>query len=181
MADEDLEALLLRTAEGDEMAFAALYTRTAPRLFAVCRKMLGRHSWAEEVLQEAYVRIWHNAGEFNHSKGGVLTWMISVTRYRCIDFLRLRRVSERPLDDADWAGFPDSGPGPLELAMQEGDGAALRTCLETLSADQRQSIVLAFFDGLTHEELCRRLKKPIGTVKSWVRRGIQNLKRCLQS
>lgn len=180
MTEEDLETLLLRTAEGDQKAFATLYTRTAPRLFALCRKMLGRRSWAEEVLQEAYTRIWHNAGEFDHSKGTVLTWMLSVARYRCIDFLRLRRVDERPLDDTNWGQFSDSGPGPLEQVVQDGDEAALTRCLETLTADQRQAIVLAFFNGLTHDELCRKLRKPIGTVKSWVRRGLQNLKRCLQ-
>ena len=180
MAEEDLEKLLLQTAEGDQRAFATLYQQTAPRLFAVCQKMLGRRSWAEEVLQEAYVRIWHNAGNFDHSRGAVLTWMVSVARYRCIDFLRLRRVSERPLDDSNWAEFSDSGPGPLDLALQEGDGAALSRCMDTLTTDQRQCIVLAFFNGLTHEELCRKLEKPVGTVKSWVRRGLQNLKGCLQ-
>jgi RNA polymerase sigma-70 factor (ECF subfamily) len=180
-SDEQLLELLLRAGRGREEAFAELYRLTAPRLFGVCLKMLHRRDLAEDVLQEAFVKIWHHAGDYDVSRGNVMTWMSSIVRYKAIDRLRQlggRRESE--LDDAQWAGFADEGPGPMQTTLHDGNAAALELCLDTLAGNQRESIRLAFFHGFTHDELCQRLGKPLGTVKSWVRRGLQGLKRCLE-
>ncbi len=178
--DDELLDLLLLSGRGDQNAFADLYRQTASRLFAVALRMLSRRDLAEETLQEAYVNIWHHARDYDASRGRVVTWMSSIVRYKAIDRLRRKTVQEDPLDERQWEAFDAHEPGPLDLALQGGDAAALDVCIEDLSEMQRRSIMLAFFQGLTHQELTQTLGKPLGTVKSWIRRGLQSLKQCLQ-
>ena len=178
--EDELLDLLLLSGRGDQRAFADLYQRTASRLFAVALRMLGRRDFAEETLQEAFVNIWHHARDYDASRGRVITWMSSIVRYKAIDRLRKSALREHPLDEHQWEGFDSHEPGPLDLAIQGGDAAALGLCIEDLSDMQRRSIMLAFFQGLTHQELTQALGKPLGTVKSWIRRGLQSLKQCLQ-
>lgn len=179
--NEELVRLLHLTARGDQQAFARLYELTSPTLFAVCLRMLVQREWAEEALQEAYVKVWHKAGDYNASRGNVLTWLVSIARYLAIDVRRARaRRPEAPLSDDDMGRISDDDAGPMERFLAQDDAAALQRCLGELSDTQRQTITLAFFQGLTHHELSSRLKRPLGTVKSWIRRGLEGLKQCLQ-
>ncbi|MEX2575856.1 MAG: sigma-70 family RNA polymerase sigma factor [Halofilum sp. (in: g-proteobacteria)] len=182
--DNELMRLLFRTGHGDQAAFAALYEQTSARLHSVCLYLLGRREDAEEALQEAYVRIWHQAGSYSPARGSVLTWMISIARYRAIDLMRRRgRRRENVTDDLDAVpegALADDARGPQEFSALANDAGALAYCMDTLSDDQRQAIRLAFLEGLTHSELCDRLGSPLGSIKSWIRRGLQALKRCLQ-
>jgi RNA polymerase sigma-70 factor (ECF subfamily) len=179
MLDQDrLDHLLARSAQRDQRAFAELYELTSSRLFAVCLRILRRRDWAEEVLQETYVKVWHRADSYHAGRGSVLTWLTSVARYAAIDTLRSRRNDPEPLDDAtadSLAAPADSNPEFLA------SGPNLDNCMNELGQDQRQSIMLAFHLGLTHEEVGARLERPLGTVKSWIRRGLESLKRCLQA
>jgi len=180
--EQQLRRLLFRSGHGDQAGFATLYEYTAARLYAVCLHLLGQREAAEEAVQETYVRIWHQAASYSPTRGSVMTWMISIARYRAID--QMRRRGRRP--ESDFEAMPegalrDAAAGPQETAALNSDANALAECMDVLSADQRQAIQLAFLQGLTHEQVGNRLGSPLGSVKSWIRRGLQALKRCLQS
>jgi RNA polymerase sigma-70 factor (ECF subfamily) len=183
--NKHLEDLLAACAQRDEGAFARLYQATAPKLFGVALRILRREDWAEEVLQDCYVSIWNHAGRYSSGLSAPLTWMTSIVRNRCLDWLRRPRVEvvlERSEDDADpLDAIAADGPGPLEHLARSADARALAECLKRLEARQRQAIMLAFYDGLSHSELAGHMRQPLGTVKTWVRRGLEKLKGCLGS
>lgn len=169
--------LLAAIALDDREAFARLYERAAPHLFGVLLRILREEALAEEALQDVFVKVWQRAGDYRPDRASARTWLFSIARHRAFDLLRRRR----PEGDADAAPEPiDDGPGPFEWAAGQAAGASLRDCLDRLQPDQRACIVLAYCDGYSHEELSRRIGSPLGTVKSWIRRGLELLKRCLE-
>jgi RNA polymerase sigma-70 factor (ECF subfamily) len=181
-----LENLLEACGRRDQGAFARLYQVTSPKLFGVAVRILRREDWAEEVLQDCYVNIWNHAGSYSAGLSAPMTWMTSIVRNRCLDWLRrpnLEVVLARPDDDGDdpLDSIAADGPGPLENLARSADAKALAACLGRLEAKQRQAIMLAFYDGLSHSELASHMRQPLGTVKTWVRRGLEKLKGCLGS
>ena len=170
-------ALLARCALGDQDAFARLYQETSGKLYGVAMNIL-RDSRAEEVMQDAYVRIWHRAADYRPDKGSAMAWMASIVRNRALDILRRPNIESSVEDQDVWEG---DTPGPLEATMQRAEAKALLRCLEQLESSQRQVMTLAFFHGMAHAELAQHVKQPLGTVKSWIRRGLQRLKGCLES
>ena len=176
----ELSQLLSRCALADQRAFAALYQATSAKLFAVAVRITRRRDWAEEVLQESYVKIWHHAGSYDGDKSAPLTWMTAIVRNRALDWLR-RPTEVQSSDEVEayLASVADEAPGPEQLAVLSAQSTELHTCMEQLSDDQKRSIALAFFHGLSHGELSETLGKPLGTVKTWVRRGLDRLKQCL--
>lgn len=177
MEHEDMLKLLSATSQGNQSAFEQLYAGTSAQLYAVCLKMLRRKELAEEAVQEAYVRIWHNAGEYQRGKGTVLTWMVSIARYRALDLLRYHKVrKEEALDDDD---IDSPGPGHVSVVMSSQESKQLERCMEELDNQQKQAIHLAYFNGCSHDEVMNYMKKPLGTIKSWIRRGLSSLQRCL--
>jgi RNA polymerase sigma-70 factor (ECF subfamily) len=179
-----LENLLEACARRDQGAFARLYEITSSKLFGVAVRILRREDWAEEVLQDCYVSIWNHADRYSGALSAPMTWMTSIVRNRCLDWLRRPRlevVLERPGEDGDdpLEAVPSEDPGPLETLARSSDAKALAECLKRLDAKQRQAIMLAFFEGLTHSELAGHMGQPLGTVKTWVRRGLERLKGCL--
>ena len=177
----ELEALLVRCAAGEAAALEALYSRVAPLLLALLLRMLKRRDLAEDVLQDVFVKVWREARQFDRLRGRPLAWLVSIARYRAIDLQR----SHRPvlsLTDAQLELEPELRlPDPNEGAATLGLGAALLRCLEQLAAPQRRCVVLAYQDGLTHGEISRAIGEPLGTVKSWVRRSLVSLRRCIES
>jgi RNA polymerase sigma-70 factor (ECF subfamily) len=175
-----LEQLIARSALGERGAFRELYRATAPKLFGVALRILRREDWAEEVLQECFVNVWRHAPDYNASRAAPMTWMTSIVRNRCLDWLRRPRT-EATGEEYDVAveAWQDDAPGPMEQLMAATEAAALARCLQQLEAKQRQSVMLAFFNGLSHSELASHMKQPLGTVKTWVRRGLERLKTCL--
>ena len=175
-----LAALLGQCALSDQRAFAELYRLTSAKLYGVALRILRRQDWAEEVLQECYVSIWNHAGSYAAQRSAPLTWMTSIVRNRCLDWLRRPR-QEATGEEYDIAveAWRDDAPGPMEQLLASSDAAALARCLQQLEGKQRQSIMLAFFNGLSHSEVASHLKQPLGTVKTWVRRGLERLKSCL--
>lgn len=175
-----LAGLLAQAALKNQRAFAELYELTAAKLFGVALRILRRQDWAEEVLQECYVSIWNHAGNYAAQKSAPLTWMTSIVRNRCLDWLR-RPQQEATGEEFEIAAeaWQDDSPGPLERLVASSEAADLVRCLGQLDAKQRQSIMLAFFHGLSHSELAGHMKQPLGTVKTWVRRGLERLKGCL--
>ena len=177
----ELEALLKRCAAKDAAALEALYGRVAPILLAVLMKMLRRRDLAEDVLQDVFVKVWQQAGQFDHIRGRPLAWLISIARYRAIDLQRGSRPTV-VLSDAEAALEPQfQVAGPADGAEAIGMGSALRHCLELIAAPQRRCLVLAYEQGLTHYEIARAVGEPLGTVKSWVRRSLLALRRCIDS
>jgi RNA polymerase sigma factor, sigma-70 family len=143
-------------------------------------------SLAEEILQEAFVSVWHHAGAYEAAKSQPITWLVSIVRNRCLDLLRKREVDTVTLSgasDEDAASFdiPSEGPTPVDLLLAGADARAVRTCVDGLDPGPRQAIALAFFQGLSHGELAAHLREPLGTVKSWVRRGLEKLRHCLDA
>jgi RNA polymerase sigma-70 factor (ECF subfamily) len=180
---EALSDLLARTARADERAFAELYRLTSPHLFAVAIRMLRDRAAAEDVLQEAFVSIWHHAGSYVPVKSHPQTWLTSIVRNRCLDLLRRRVPDTMTLtrdDDEGDIDLPAGGPTPVELLLSGANAAAVRGCVDALDGGPKQAIALAFFQGLSHSELAARLHEPLGTVKSWIRRGLERLKACLE-
>jgi len=177
-----LMELLARTALADQQAFAELYRLTAPHLYAVALRILREGAAAEEVLQESFVNVWHHAASYVAAKSQPLTWLTSIVRNRCLDRLRRREIDTVTMDDeGEGVNIAAEGPAPLELLLAGADALAVRSCIEALEAGPKQAIALAFYRGLSHSELSRHLKQPLGTVKSWVRRALERLRACLDS
>jgi RNA polymerase sigma-70 factor (ECF subfamily) len=190
--NRELDALLARTALGDRAAFARLYELSSGPLFAVVLRIQRDRALAEDLLQEIYVNVWKAAGGFDAARSQPMTWLASIARNRAIDSLRRARTQPTLLsatqdDDAD-DGSPDAveraadaGPGPLELLDRACDARELQRCMEGLTRAQRQSVALAFYEGLSHAEVAEHLREPLGTVKSWLRRALLALKSCLDA
>jgi RNA polymerase sigma-70 factor, ECF subfamily len=177
-----LMELLARTALADQGAFAELYRLTSSHLYAVALRILRESAAAEEVLQESFVSVWNHAGSYVAAKSQPLTWLTSIVRNRCLDQLRRRDFDTVTIDDKEDAmTLHDQGPSPLELLLSGADARAVKGCVEALEAGQKQAVALAFYRGMSHSELARHLKQPLGTVKSWVRRGLERLRLCLDA
>jgi len=181
-----LAGLLARVALADQRAFAELYRHTAAHLYAVAVRIVRDGAIAEELLQEAFVSVWHYAATYDTAKSQPLTWLTSIVRNRCLDQRRRREldtVTLAPADDDDAPAWdiPSEGPTPVELLLSGADARSVRDCVEALDAGPRQAIALAFFQGLSHAELAAHLREPLGTVKSWIRRGLERLRRCLDA
>ncbi len=177
-----LADLLAQCALRNQRAFADLYGLTAPKLYGVALRILRRQDWAEEVLQECYVSIWNHAERYAVQKSAPMTWMTSIVRNRCLDWLRRPR-HETGGEEYDIAveAWQDDSPGPMAQLVAASEARALARCLEQLESKQRQSIMLAFFHGLSHSEVASHMRQPLGTVKTWVRRGLERLKGCLSA
>jgi RNA polymerase sigma factor (sigma-70 family) len=177
-----LMELLARTALSDKKAFAELYQATSSHLYAVALRILREAPAAEEALQESFVNIWHHARSYVAAKSQPLTWLTSIVRNRCLDQLRRREIETVTMDDEDEGSHAATDdPTPLEQLLSSADARAVGACVETLEAGQKQAIALAFFQGLSHAELARHLRQPLGTVKSWIRRGLERLRACLEA
>lgn len=175
-----LAELLARTALADQQAFAELYRLTSAHLYGAALRILRESGAAEEVLQESFVNVWHHAGSYAAAKSQPLTWLTSIVRNRCFDHLRRREVDTVTMDVEDESmAIADERPSPLELLLAGADSRAVRQCVDALEAAHKQAIALAFYQGLSHAELAQHLKQPLGTVKSWVRRGLDKLRHCL--
>ena len=181
-AESEIAGFLARCARQDRQAFQRLYERTAPQLLGCLLRILRNRAMAEDALQDVFVQVWNRAGQFDSSRGSAWAWLIAIARYRAIDVRRRegRMTAEtgRDLDD-----IPDDTEPPEAVAFDLGDrtARALAHCLEALQPRQRECIVLAYQGGLSHSEVATEVGEPLGSVKSWIRRGLAALKRCLES
>ena len=175
-----LAAWLAACANRDRAAFARLYRATSAKLHGVALRILRREDWAEEVLQECYVSIWTHAPDYRPGLAAPMTWMTSIVRNRCLDRLRRPRLEVADVDGALTEAAESDNPGPLADLERAKGAQALNRCLGELEGRQRQAIALAFYDGLSHAELASHMREPLGTVKTWVRRGLLKLKSCLE-
>jgi len=177
---DSLATLLAACSQGDRSAFARLYEGTSAQLFGVAVRILRREDWAEEVLQDCYVSIWNHARSYRPGLSAPMTWMTSIVRNRCLDWLRRPSLETIDEDGKLIENAMSDTPDPLAELERRADASAIARCLQALEARQRQAIALAFYDGLSHSELASHMRQPLGTVKTWVRRGLIRLKACLE-
>lgn len=172
-----VEALVATGAE-DREAFSTLYNMTSAKLFGVCLRICGDRGAAEDVLSDVYLTIWRRAGAFEPGRASPISWLATIARNRAIDWRRSAGLRQKVgLDQAP--DVADDAPSAEERMMQGEEDRQLHLCLDQLDDKQRGAIRSAFFGGLTYAELAERDRVPLGTMKSWVRRGLQRLKDCL--
>jgi RNA polymerase sigma-70 factor (ECF subfamily) len=177
-AGDDLNRLLRNTGRNDQQAFTELYDRTSSKLFGVCLHMLRDRGEAEEALQETYAAVWRHAARFDATRASAMTWLVALSRNKAID--RLRQHREEPLDDPRELELAvDERPTPAENAETSQGYQRLQRCLGELELLQQSSVREAFFTGATYNQLAVRCKVPLGTMKSWIRRSLIQLRQCL--
>jgi RNA polymerase sigma factor (sigma-70 family) len=190
--DDELIALIDRIAahgvqptlrRESEAALRELYERTSTKLFGLAVRVVGKRDWAEDVLQEAFITIWRSAGSYRATLSPPLAWLGMIVRSRALDFLR-RRASERAdavqeLDDVISDMVAGDSPDPADTSQASEQAWALHECLRKLEARQREVLSLAYLRDLSHSELAEQLKLPLGTVKTWIRRGLDQLRGCM--
>lgn len=167
-------------AGGDRDAFEQLYRATSAKLFGVCLRVLPDRAEAEDVLQEVYTTVWRKAAQFDASRASAITWLAMIARNRSIDRLRALPSAARysPIEMAEV--LPDPGASPSEEAETATDRDRLDVCMDQLDTRRKSLIRTAFFEGATYEELAARVGSPLGSVKSWIRRGLLQLRECLE-
>jgi RNA polymerase sigma-70 factor, ECF subfamily len=188
--DGEIKQLILRTATRDATAFSLLYEKTAPILLGIALRITRRRETAEEVLHDAFVKIWNQAKSFDPLALQPVAWMSAIVRNRALDLVssaEATRVESFDVGDdddgnalerlLDWSDASDSG----EALDQTRATHHLRDCFEELKPGERQAIALAYHHGMSHSELASHLQKPIGTVKSWVKRGLESLRTCMDT
>ena len=166
-----------------EAALRSLYDETGGRLYAVALRVTNRRDWAEDVLQETFLHVWRAARDYRSTLSPPLAWLGLITRSRALDFLR-RRASDRAdavteLDDAISETVAGDSADPMDTSSASEHAWALHECLRKLEAKQREVVSLAYFRDLSHSELAEQLKLPLGTVKTWVRRALDQLRTCM--
>jgi RNA polymerase sigma-70 factor (ECF subfamily) len=190
--DAQLIALIDRVAErladpgrqrASEQALRELYDLTSTKLYGLAVKVAGNRQWAEDVLQEAFLTIWRSAGDYRATLSPPLAWMGMIVRSRALDFLR-RRTSERAdavqeIDEVVSETVAGDSPDPIDTAQASEQAWALHECLRKLESRQREVLALAYLRDLSHSELAEQLKLPLGTVKTWIRRGLEQLRGCM--
>jgi RNA polymerase sigma-70 factor (ECF subfamily) len=167
----------------DAQAFKSLYDATSTKLFSFALRILVKRELAEEVLQESYVSIWNNASSYQSSLAAPMTWMTTIVRNKAFDLLR-RLDHDVEIDGESFDmnivhAMESSDPTPIQTLEISQDGKALAGCMSRLEGLHRQAVAMAFFHDLSHSEVAEQLTLPIGTVKTWIRRGLDKLRQCL--
>jgi RNA polymerase sigma-70 factor, ECF subfamily len=178
-----LDSALARVAQGDPRAFVHVHELTRVHLLSVALRIVRQRELAEDVLQDVYVAVWQRAGQYDPAIARPMTWLITMVRHRAIDLLRSRRKGDsaepgEAVHEPTEAAWADDSAHPLERRF---DAARIGACLPRLSPPHRQSLALAYYHGLTHSQVAERLGAPIGSVKSWIRRGLDQLRQCIEA
>lgn len=177
MSHADIEYLIARVALGDRDAFSRLYDAVAPKLLGVALRVLGDRASAEDAMQEAFVKIWRNAGTYGVTGHSPMTWLITIARNTAIDRLRRRR----PVEDIDTMAevLPAAGPCGEAAAMARSDAARIVACLDELDPDRRDAVRGAYLDGQSYADLAARHGVPLNTMRTWLRRSLLRLRECM--
>ena len=181
--DDTLIALIDRIAQRDEAALKGLYDLVSSKLYGLSLRVVSKHEWAEDVLQETFLQIWRSAGDYRASLSPPMAWLGLIVRSRSLDYLR-RRTAERAhltdeIDDVMADTMEGDSPNPMDVSLASQQAWALHQCLGKLESKQREVVSLAYLRDLSHSELAEQLKLPLGTVKTWIRRGLDQLRTCM--
>lgn len=173
----DLVEALDRTAGGDRVAFGRLYAATASKLYGIVVRILGRRDLAEDILQDVYIRVWQRADEFDPAVGSPIAWLVAIARNRTLD--ESRRKTMRSLDDCPELLQLRSDDDPLANYERDEERRRIQHCLDGLEPEKAQLVLNVYYYGMTHEEIARATNRPVGTVKTWLRRSLMQLRDCL--
>ena len=183
---QQLKTWLAAVAKKDSQSFRLLYDATSPKLFGFVLRILIKRELAEEVLQESFVSIWNNAASYQPHLAAPMTWMTTIVRNKAFDMLRKadKAVEKVEIDNDNFdkevmEALESQDPTPLEALQLTDDAKALARCFSRLEGLHRQAIALAFYHDLSHSEVAEQLKQPLGTIKTWIRRGLERLRLCL--
>jgi RNA polymerase sigma-70 factor (ECF subfamily) len=173
-------SLISRIADGDESAFATLYGRLSSSLYGMAYRMMNDAKEAEDVLQEGFTYIWRRAGSYDPKRSTAFAWAVMIVRNKAIDRLRVRQRGERLRERAEQSLIPQRDESSAEEPAFRERSAIVRSALQQIPREQREALELAFFGGMTHEEIADRLTTPLGTIKARIRRGLLKLRESLQ-
>ena len=183
MTDTHLILLIDRVALHETKAMRELYDATSAKLYAVAMRVVGNTQHAEDVLQEAYLNVWRIAGDYRESLSPPMAWLTLIARSRALDFLRRTRVQgqhlTQELDEVMADTLEGDSPNPMDTSLASQQAWALHQCLTRLENRQREVVSLAYLRDLSHSELAEQLRLPLGTVKTWIRRGLDQLRTCM--
>ncbi len=188
--DAELIRLLDAVGQRDALALKALYDLAAPRLYGLALKVVRQRELAQDVLQESFLTVWRVAGDFRDALSPPMAWMGLIVRSRALDALRRGKAAREDVSDSlDESGFGEGtapvdllasdSPGPPEVVQASQQARALHRCLSRLDAGPREALSMAYLRELSHSELALQLKLPLGTVKTWIRRGLDQLRMCM--
>ncbi len=180
-ARERLREAMVRLADGDQKALELIYDATRVKLFGICLRILGDRKEAEDALQDVYINLWQRASSYDPSRASPISWLATFARNRAIDRLRTGKVRGGAVPVEEAAPLPDEAPLADSLMIDAEQSAQIHTCLGALDERTATHIRSAFFDGFTYAELAERADVPLGTMKSWIRRGLQRLRACLEA
>tara|TARA_B100000678_G_scaffold16164_1_gene12754 strand:- start:668 stop:1237 length:570 start_codon:yes stop_codon:yes gene_type:complete len=179
-AREALEAAMLRMAKGDRAALEEVYRLTNVKLFGICLRILQDRKEAEDALQDVYITLWRNADRYDGTRASPIAWLATFARNRAVDRLRSGKVRRGAVSVDEAAGLSDDTPAADTMLIDAEREARVHSCLETLDEKQRTPIRTAFLDGRTYAELAEQAGVPLGTMKSWIRRGLLKLRECME-
>ena len=172
---------MVRLADGDAQALEQIYDATRVKLFGICLRILGDRKEAEDALQDVYINLWQRADRYDPTRASPISWLATFARNRAIDRLRTGKVRGGAVPVEEAAPLPDEAPLADMLLVDAERTAQIHECLSTLDERTRNHISSAFFDGFTYAELAERADVPLGTMKSWIRRGLKRLRTCLEA
>jgi RNA polymerase sigma-70 factor, ECF subfamily len=174
-----LDELLACVARGDEAAFAELYQATSSKLFGVAMRILRNRELAEEVVQEAFFKVWERAGDYKPAVASPMTWMATIVRNRALDEVR-RRTARPSADESELENIESGDEHPIAALERAEDLDKLMRCLDGLEPEKKQMVQLAYLEGLSREALATRFNRPEGTIKTWLHRSLAQLRGCLE-
>ncbi|MFN3864784.1 MAG: sigma-70 family RNA polymerase sigma factor [Erythrobacter sp.] len=180
-AREALRAAMLRLAAGDSDALEIVYRLTRVKLFGICLRILGDRKEAEDALQDVYVNLWQRADRYDPARASPISWLATFARNRAIDRLRTGKVRAGAVGVEQAAPLPDESPLADALLVDAEQTAQIHKCIAGLDERTQSHIRAAFFDGKTYAQLAEQAGVPLGTMKSWIRRGLQRLRACLEA
>ena len=181
LAREKLQDAMARLANGEREALDEVYRATKVKLFGICLRILGDQKEAEDALQEVYVNLWQRADRYDPSRASPISWLATFARNRAVDRLRTGKVRQGAVELDEAASLADASPLAEDMLIDAERSERIHHCIEALDANQRDNIRSAFFNGATYAELADNSQVPLGTMKSWIRRGLQKLKACMEA
>lgn len=176
---DDISELIARTALKDRAAFDRLYILASPKLYGACLRLLTDRSEAEDAMQDVFVKIWNKADYYRPGDASAMGWLYAIARNHCLDRLRARQLPVKPIDEA--FDIADTTPGPEKNAINAGHKRRIDDCMSELDADKAAAIRAAYVEGYSYAELSARYEIPLNTMRTWLRRSLLKLRKCLES
>lgn len=174
----DIVILLQKIAGKDREAFKLLYAATSAKLYGILVRILVRRDLADEALQDVYVKVWERAGDFDPARASPITWLAAISRNRALD--EVRRVRPVSTEEApEVMEMASDGPSAFDELSRSEDAKRLMACLQGLEPERREIVMLAYFNGMSREDLGAKFGRPVATIKTWIHRSLAQLKVCL--